>query len=396
MHFDLSLVGRVSPIFSDDISANSLYLKDVIRSSSFLIIGAAGSIGQAVTKEIFNRNPKLLHCVDISENNLVELVRDLRSSLGYIDGEFKTFALDAGSTEFERLFHSSRGYDYILNLSALKHVRSEKDPFTIMRMLNVNIFNTIETAKLAKEYDAKKYFCVSTDKAANPVNMMGGSKRIMEIFLNNIGNSLNISMARFANVAFSDGSLLCGFQNRIQKLQPIAAPNDIKRYFLSPQESGELCLLSCLLGDNKEIFFPKLSEQLHLTTFSDIAKKYLRSLGYESYECESEDEARDKLKSLINKNKWPCYFSSSDTTGEKDIEEFYTKDESLDLERFKDIGVLENSHNIDENSLNQFSESYLNLKNDDEITKEKLLNLYKICLPEFSHFEKEKFLDDKM
>ena len=174
MHFDLSLVGRASPIFSDDISANSLYLKDVIGSSSFLIIGAAGSIGQAVTKEIFHRNPKLLHCVDISENNLVELVRDLRSSMGYIDGEFKTFALDAGSAEFQRLFHSSRGYDYILNLSALKHVRSEKDPFTIMRMLNVNIFNTIETAKLAIEYDAKKYFCVSTDKAANPVNMIGG------------------------------------------------------------------------------------------------------------------------------------------------------------------------------------------------------------------------------
>lgn len=396
MLFDLSLIGRTSPIFFDDINTHSSTLKEIITSSSFLIIGSAGSIGQAVTKEIFKRNPKLLHCVDISENNLVELVRDLRSSLGYIDGEFKTFAIDVGSPEFLRLFNSMGGYDYILNLSALKHVRSEKDPFTIIRMLNVNIFNTIKTAELAIEYDAKKFFCVSTDKAANPVNMMGGSKRIMELFLDNLGNNLNISMARFANVAFSDGSLLYGFQNRINKMQPIAAPNDIKRYFLSPQESGELCLMSCLLGKNKDIFFPKLSEQLHLTTFSDIAIKYLDSLGYEPYECESENEARSKITSLIKINKWPCYFSSSDTTGEKDIEEFYTKDESIDLKRFSDIGVVKSSHTINEISLKHFSESYLELINENEVTKEKLLNLYRICLPDFIHHEKDKFLDDKM
>ena len=396
MLFDLSLIGRTSPIFFDDINTHSSTLKEIITSSSFLIIGSAGSIGQAVTKEIFKRNPKLLHCVDISENNLVELVRDLRSSLGYIDGEFKTFAIDVGSPEFLRLFNSMGGYDYILNLSALKHVRSEKDPFTIIRMLNVNIFNTIKTAELATEYDAKKFFCVSTDKAANPVNMMGGSKRIMELFLDNLGNNLNISMARFANVAFSDGSLLYGFQNRINKMQPIAAPNDIKRYFLSPQESGELCLMSCLLGKNKDIFFPKLSEQLHLTTFSDIAIKYLDSLGYEPYECESENEARSKITSLIKINKWPCYFSSSDTTGEKDIEEFYTKDESIDLERFSDIGVVKSSHTINKISLKHFSESYLELINENEVTKEKLLNLYRICLPDFIHHEKDKFLDDKM
>ena len=256
MHFDLSLISRTRRIFVEDINENSMRLNEIVSSSSFLIIGAAGSIGQSVTKEIFKRNPKIIHCVDISENNLVELVRDIRSSLGYIAGEFRTYALDAGSLEFQNLFHSVGGYDYIFNLSALKHVRSEKDPFTIMRMIDVNIFNTIKVAELGIQYNAKKYFCVSTDKAANPVNMMGGSKKIMEIFLNNMSARLNISMARFANVAFSDGSLLFGFQNRIQKKQPIAAPNDIKRYFLSHQEAGELCLMSCLLGENRDLFFP--------------------------------------------------------------------------------------------------------------------------------------------
>ncbi len=396
MHFDLPLIGRNEAIFTQDIQSNLQEIQEIISSSSFLIIGAAGSIGQAVTKEIFKRNPKILHCVDISENNLVELVRDLRSSFGYIDGDFKTFAIDAGSLEFERLFTSVGGYDYVMNLSALKHVRSEKDPFTIMRMLDVNIFNTVKTAEMSMSFGAKKYFCVSTDKAANPVNMMGGSKRIMELFLNNLSASLDISMARFANVAFSDGSLLYGFQNRIQKLQPIAAPNDIKRYFLSHQESGELCLMSCLLGKNKDIFFPKLSEQLHLVTFSDIAIRYLESLGYEPYFCQSEVEAREKIEVLTNQKKWPCYFTSSDTTGEKDIEEFYTISEELDLDKYHDIGIVQNSNQIEQESLSKFKTEYNKIIHSDKVLKDDLLNLYYICLPDFIHEEKEKFLDDKM
>ena len=396
MHFDLPLIGRNEAIFTQDIQSNLQEIQDIICSSSFLIIGAAGSIGQAVTKEIFKRNPKILHCVDISENNLVELVRDLRSSVGYINGDFKTFAIDAGSLEFERLFTSVGGYDYVMNLSALKHVRSEKDPFTIMRMLDVNIFNTVKTAEMAMSFGAKKYFCVSTDKAANPVNMMGGSKRIMELFLNNLSASLDISMARFANVAFSDGSLLYGFQNRIQKLQPIAAPNDIKRYFLSHQESGELCLMSCLLGKNKDIFFPKLSEQLHLVTFSDIAIRYLESLGYEPYFCQSEVEAREKIEVLINQKKWPCYFTSSDTTGEKDIEEFYTASEELDLDKYHDIGIVQNSNQIRQELLTKFQTEYNKIIHSEKVIKDDLLNLYYICLPDFIHEEKEKFLDDKM
>jgi len=244
----LTLIGRKEALFSEDVALHDANLQNIIRNSTFLVIGGAGSIGQAVVKEIFKRNPKTLHVVDISENNMVELVRDIRSSLGYIDGDFRTFALDSGSLEFEALLKAHERYDYILNLSALKHVRSEKDPFTLMRMINVNILNTEKSLLQAIDHGAKKYFCVSTDKAANPVNMMGASKRIMEMFLMRRSLEIPISTARFANVAFSDGSLLHGFNQRIQKRQPLAAPQDVKRYFVTPQESGELCLMSCLFG----------------------------------------------------------------------------------------------------------------------------------------------------
>lgn len=255
----LPLIGRTQGLLNTDISAYEKELSTKVSKSKFLVLGAAGSIGQAVTKEIFKRSPKKLHLVDISENNMVELVRDIRSSFGYINGDFKTFALDIGSIEYDAFIKADGQYDYILNLSALKHVRSEEDPFTLMRMINVNIFNTEKTLRQSIQKGVKKYFCVSTDKATNPVNMMGASKRIMEMFLLRHSTEIKISTARFANVAFSDGSLLYGFNQRIQKQQPIVAPKDIKRYFVTPQESGELCLMSCILGDNRDIFFPKLS-----------------------------------------------------------------------------------------------------------------------------------------
>ena len=279
----LSLIGRTAPLFTADIERHEADLAEKVAAGRFLVIGGAGSIGQAVAREIFKRNPRVLHVVDISENNMVELVRDIRSTLGYIDGDFRTFAIDCGGREFAALMAAESGYDYVLNLSALKHVRSEKDPFTLMRMIEVNVLNTIATIAQAREKGARKYFCVSTDKAANPVNMMGASKRIMEMFLMRESETLPISTARFANVAFSDGSLLHGFNQRFAKRQPISAPNDVRRYFVTPQESGELCLTSCLLGDNRDIFFPKLSEALHLTRFSDIAVRYLENLGFEPF-----------------------------------------------------------------------------------------------------------------
>jgi len=392
----LQIIGRDAVLFDGDLSVNRTGLEDLIGGSRFLMIGGAGSIGQSVTKEIFKRSPAALHIVDISENNMVELVRDLRSTLGYGSGEFKTFAVDCGSIEFEALMANEGPYDYVFNLSALKHVRSEKDPFTLMRMIMVNVFNTIKTLRLAKKMGAKKYFCVSTDKAANPVNMMGASKRIMEMFLMRESDTMPISMARFANVAFSDGSLLHGFNQRFFKRQPFSAPNDVRRYFVTPQESGELCLLSGLLGENRDIFFPKLSEKLHLITFSEIAVRYLRERGYEPYECESEDEARDRAEELIASKQWPCYFFRSDTTGEKDFEEFFTDNEDLDMERFETVGVIKNQPEFDEAKLDDFMDGIDTLRNKGNWTKDDIVKLYFGLLPEFAHKETGKYLDQRM
>ncbi len=392
----LNLIGRNSELFEEDIKQHDKELREIVANSTFLVIGGAGSIGQAVTKEIFKRNPKKLHVVDISENNMVELVRDIRSSLGYIEGEFKTFALDIGSIEYDAFIKFDGKYDYVLNLSALKHVRSEKDSFTLMRMIEVNIENTDKTIGQAIENGTKKYFCVSTDKAANPVNMMGASKRIMEMFLMRRSLQMPISTARFANVAFSDGSLLHGFNQRIQKRQPLSAPSDIKRYFVTPKESGELCLMSCLLGENRDIFFPKLSEKLHLITFADIAVKYLKNIGYEPYLCESEEEARELAQTLPDQGKWPCYFFTSDTTGEKDFEEFFTDKEVLDMNRFQNLGVIKNEANFNEEKLNDFSLKINKMKQNKAWSKEEIVKLFFRMIPDFGHKETGKYLDNRM
>lgn len=396
MNKTLNLIGRTKELFTEDIANNNNELEKIVSNSTFLVLGGAGSIGQAVTKEIFKRNPKKLHLVDISENNMVELVRDIRSSFGYIDGDFQTFALDIGSFEYDAFIKSDGKYDYVLNLSALKHVRSEKDPFTLMRMIETNVFNTDKTLQQSIDNGVKKYFCVSTDKAANPVNMMGASKRIMEMFVMKKSEKINVSMARFANVAFSDGSLLHGFEQRIKKQQPIVAPNDIKRYFVTPQESGELCLMSCIFGENRDIFFPKLSENLHLITFADIAVKYLKDLGYEPYLCKDEEEARELAKTLPSEGKWPCFFASSDTTGEKDFEEFFTESETLDMNRFKNLGIIKNEAIYDEVKLNHFENIIKKYKQELSWTKEDIVKEFFTMIPDFGHKETGKYLDGKM
>ncbi|GLS89039.1 UDP-N-acetylglucosamine 4,6-dehydratase [Psychromonas marina] len=392
----MSLIGREKELFSNDINTHEKELSKIVSASRFLVVGAAGSIGQAVTKEIFKRNPQKLHAVDISENNMVELVRDIRSSFGYIDGDFQTFALDIGSIEYDAFIKADGEYDYVLNLSALKHVRSEKDPFTLMRMIDVNIFNTEKTLLQSAAKGAKKYFCVSTDKAANPVNMMGASKRIMEMFLMRRSADITISTARFANVAFSDGSLLHGFNQRIQKRQPIVAPKDIKRYFVTPQESGELCLMSCIFGENRDIFFPKLSEALHLISFADIAVKYLEQLGYEPHLCESEDEARELAKTLPEQGKWPCLFTDSDTTGEKDFEEFFTDKETLDMQRFENLGVIKNEPIFDAELVTLFEQQIGEMKSAKQWEKDQIVELFFKMIPDFGHKETGKYLDSKM
>ncbi|MUU78131.1 UDP-N-acetylglucosamine 4,6-dehydratase [Winogradskyella endarachnes] len=390
------LIGRKEALFTEDFANNSI-LNNIVASSKFLILGGAGTIGQAVTKEIFERNPLKLHIVDISENNLVELVRDIRSSFGYIAGEFKTFALDIGSFEYDAFITSDGNYDYVLNLSALKHVRSEEDPFTLMRMIQTNIFNTEKTLQQSINKGVKKYFCVSTDKAADPVNMMGASKRIMELFLLQKSKEISISTARFANVAFSDGSLLHGFEQRIKKQQPIVVPHNIKRYFITPKEAGELCLLACIFGNNNDIFFPKLNSNLKLTSFKDIAINYLKHLQLEPQLCENEDTARLLAKSLPSKGQWPYFISKSDTTGEKESEIFFTDDDNIDLSQFSAIGIIkQNPKVINSNAILDFTNSINALKTKKHWTKEDLVTLVRKILPNFNHKETGKYLDQKM
>ncbi|MBV1952499.1 MAG: UDP-N-acetylglucosamine 4,6-dehydratase [Cycloclasticus sp.] len=392
----LSLLGRKKSLLAPDVSSWEQTLCRIVSKSSFLVLGGAGSIGQAVTKEIFNRNPEKLHVIDLSENNLVELVRDIRSSFGYIDGDFQTFALDIGSTEYDAFIKADGEYDYVLNLSALKHVRSEKDPYTLMRMIDTNIFNTEKTIRQSIDSGVKKYFCVSTDKAANPVNMMGASKRIMEMFLMRRSADIKISTARFANVAFSDGSLLHGFGQRMLKRQPIVAPKDIKRYFVTPKESGELCLMSCVLGENRDIFFPKLEKASGLMSFAEIAVQYLKGIGYQPYLCNSEDEARALMSSLPAEGSWPCLFTDSDTTGEKNYEEFYTAEETLDMDRFLGLGVIKNAVDFNEENLAFFESAINQLKQEKKWTKDQIVQLFFHMIPDFAHKETGRYLDGKM
>ena len=392
----LNLLGRTRRLFEADIDAHEAQLSAVARRSRVLVIGGAGSIGQAVTREIFTRRPRALHVVDISESNLVELVRDIRSSLGYIDGDFRTFAIDAGGREFEALMAASQGYDYVFNLSALKHVRSEKDPFTLMRLVDVNITNTLKTLRLARDHGASHYFCVSSDKAANPSNLMGASKRLMEMLVIRESHRTPVAMARFPNVAFSDGSLLHGFTQRFRKRQPISAPKDVWRYFITPQESGELCLMSGLLGENRDILFPKLNGTLRLVTFSDIAVRYLEAMGFEPVACDTEDEARARVEELISQRRWPCYFFESNTTGEKTVEELFTDTDSLDVDRFIDIGVIKNTSDGDAERLDAFQREFAAYAAQGPWRRERIVELFNRVIPEFRHLDTGRFLDDRM
>jgi len=388
--------GRSVSIFKADIDKHDSEICEIVSSSSFLVLGAAGSVGQAVVKEIFRRNPVKLHLVDINENNMTELVRDIRSSMGYVKGDFRTFILDIGSLEFDYFLNESSGYDYVLNLSALKHVRSEKDKYTLMRMVKTNILNTKKTVLQSIKINAKKYFSVSTDKATAPVNLMGASKRVMELFLNYYSNKINISSARFANVAFSDGSLLDGFKYRFIKRQPIVAPHDIKRYFISSEESGQLCLLSCLLGENKDIFFPKL-DSIDLIPIHEIAEKYIFEMGFKPKICKSEDEARSLMGSSFRKGMWPLLQTISDTTGEKPFEEFYGVKDNLDMNYFNNIGIIKNRlDDYDFDKLERFESQIKHMLKQKKWTKEEIINEFSLIIPELNYKDIGKYLDDKM
>ena len=389
------MLGRESSLFREDLLKYENELNCSTQENRFLVIGGGGSIGQAVSKELFARGAKLLHIVDLNENYLVELVRDLRSSLGYRTKQFETFAIDCGDIEFEK-FMKRGNYDYVLNLSAMKHVRSENDAFSMYRMIKVNIFNTLNTYDYALNYGAKKYFCVSTDKATNPANFMGATKRAMEIALMRTSNSLPMSGARFANVAFSNGSLLQGFEYRIKKSQPLSAPSDVQRFFVTAKEAGVICLFSTLLGKRNEIFFPYNETEISFRKFTEIAHNFLKSIGKEGVECKSENEARDLMNTLDLDRYWPINVFETDTIGEKAFEEFYSSSEKVDYGKFKDLASIKFESNVTRADIILFREAVQKVELDSPGAKAELLSIVSEFVPSFKHVYSDKNLNMKM
>jgi FlaA1/EpsC-like NDP-sugar epimerase len=371
-------------------------LHDRLAGSRVAVIGAAGSIGSSVAKTLLKYNPAAVALLDLNENNLVEIVRDLRSSAGVrLPADFAALPIGLGTVEFDRYFRESKPFDYLMNLSAIKHVRSEKDIYCLMRMLDTNVLFLSDFMK-QMPYRFRKVFSVSSDKAANPANMMGASKMVMEKVLMAASREHPFSTARFANVAFSDGSLPFGFIQRIQKSQPISAPRDIRRFFMSHREAGELCVLASVLGDNRDIFFPKLDPAAAQKTFSEIAVSMLEMLGYEPVVCDSGDEAIRRASELISENKWPCVFYDSDTTGEKDCEEFYEAGEAVEMNRFLSVGVIKQDEEVCNPKLGPFIAFCRNAKMDRHVTKQDYVAAMQRVVPTFSHVERGQNLDQRM
>ncbi|MBR0147905.1 MAG: polysaccharide biosynthesis protein [Lachnospiraceae bacterium] len=387
---------RPGSMFYADIEKNKEALTQGIEGRTVLVIGGAGSIGSSFIKALLPFKPASLVVVDTNENALAELTRDLRSTKGmYVPEEYITYPMDFASPVFEKMFREKGGFDIVGNFSAHKHVRSEKDIYSVEALLQNNVLHAKLLLDLLSEYPPHEYFCVSTDKAANPVNIMGASKRIMEDVIFSYSDSFPVKTARFANVAFSNGSLPAGFLARIQKLQPLSAPSDVRRYFVSPEESGQICLLSCILGENRAIFFPKL-EEAQMMTFDGIARQLLKVQGYEALECDSDSEAIDKAQELKNGSRqYPVHFSVSDTSGEKAYEEFVTDEETADYDRFTSLGVITGKKIPDKAEVLKLFEK-LDVAFADGTTKEEVVRIMKEYLPNFEHIETGKSLDSKM
>lgn len=389
------ITNRSESFFLDDIESNRELLSSEIRGKKVLVIGGAGTIGSSYIKAILPFQPAGLVVVDYSENGLTELTRDLRSQDIFIPEEYITYPFDFGGKVFEKLFKAGK-FDIVACFAAHKHVRSEKDHFAIEAMINNNVFNTKKLIDLALASKPKHFFSVSTDKAANPVNVMGASKKLMENVLMSYSDDIKICTARFANVAFSNGSLLAGFIDRIMKRQPLAAPLDVKRYFVSPVESGQLCLLACILGKSGNIFFPKLKEE-QMLTFSYIAEKFLNEIGLVALPCKSEEEAKQIAKQWTPNDKaYPVYFFKTNTSGEKAYEEFYTEMDEVDFDSFRALGVIKNSIKTTKEAVDHLLEEFEEMFISDSVNKTKIVDLLSNYLPSFSHIETGKSLDQKM
>ncbi len=392
------VTGREESLFKQDLDNYKHSLNDKMDGKRALVIGGAGTIGSSFIKALLKFNLKSLYVVDINENGLTELVRDLRSREGLnVPDELITYPMNFADQVFEKMFLASGPFDIVANFAAHKHVRSEKDHFSIEAMVQNNVLRAKGLLDLLVENPPEYFFCVSTDKAANPVNVMGASKKLMEDLILAYSDKLNITTARFANVAFSNGSLPFGFMERLAKKQPFSSPLNIKRYFVSPEESGQICLLACLLGESGEIFFPKLDYNKNMKTFSSIAVSLLKELGFEADICTTEDEAREKATQLkANSSSYPVYFFESNTSGEKSFEEFYTDDEQLDVDSFSGLGVIKNTKR---KSVEELMKIFSNLEsafNSEMISKANVVQILKTYLPNFDHIEKGKNLDQSM
>lgn len=391
------VTNRTQSMFWDDIENNRNVLSQKIKGKKALVIGGAGSIGSSFIKAILPFKPSELIVVDINENGLAELTRDLRSTKGmYVPEEYITYPMDFASPVFEKMFRHHGKFDIVANFSAHKHVRSEKDIYSVEALVQNNVLHAKRLLDLLVEFPPEEYFCVSTDKAANPVNIMGASKRIMEDVIFSYSDKYPVKTARFANVAFSNGSLPAGFLARLQKLQPLSAPSDVKRFFVSPEESGQICMLACMLGKNREIFYPRLKEE-QMMTFDKIAIDLLHAHGYEVLECESDEEAIDISDELKNgSKKYPVHFSKSDTSGEKSYEEFYTDEEKVDEQRLKSLGIIIEKQMPDSNKIDKLFEQLEMLFEEETVSKDDVVKAMKDYLPNFEHIETGKSLDSKM
>ena len=388
---------RDRSLFADDISDNKDALKREIEGKKVLVIGGAGSIGSSFIRAILPFHPAKLTVVDLNENGLAELTRDLRSTDGmYVPDDYVTYTLDFDSPIFRRVFREAGGFDIMANFSAHKHVRSEKDRNSVQALLENNVVKAKRLLDLLEMQPPRHFFCVSTDKAANPVNIMGASKRVMEDLIMSYSDKFKVTTARFANVAFSNGSLPAGFMERVMKRQPIAAPEDVRRYFVSPEESGQICMLACILGRSGEVFFPKLGEEM-MMKFSTIADRFLHAVGYTPRLCGSDEEAKRFAASMAEDTKeWPVVYFRSDTTGEKDFEEFYVEGETLDMNRFGSLGVIEAGNVRSSEEVNEFLAKLEAIFSEDDFTKEDVVKALKEFVPNFEHEEKGKNLDQKM
>lgn len=382
-------------MFEADIADNCSSLSDAIGGKKILVIGGAGSIGSSFIRAVLPFRPSELIVVDTNENALTELTRDLRSSGSFVPDVYLPYPMDYSSITFQRMYRAHKGFDIVANFSAHKHVRSEKDIYSVEALLRNNVINARGLLDLLESCPPQTYFCVSTDKAANPVNIMGASKRIMEDLIFSYSDSFPVKTARFANVAFSNGSLPQGFLERIDRGQPLSAPSDVRRYFVSLQESGQICMLSAILGANRAIFFPKLKEQ-QMMTFDRIAEELLTSIGYEIEYCESDFEAIDKSKKWEIGMPYPVHFSSSDTSGEKAFEEFYVDGENIDLQRFRSLGVITNKPVPDKSAVIDLIDSLDKAFESEYCNKAEIVNIIREYLPNFQHIETGRSLDGKM